>query len=145
MKIAFYKGTSRGIKGFYNIAVRAVTKGIYSHCELVFSDGISASASFLDCGVRFKKIEFDPEHWDFIDLPDELELGARAWFAKNVGAGYDIFGNVRFVFWPVSEQKKRFFCSEAIAKSLGLIEAWRYDPNTLYSALKLIGELEYEH
>lgn len=129
----------------YNVAVRAVTKGIYSHCELVFSDGISASASFIDHGVRFKKIEFDQDHWDFIDLPDELEEAARLWFEKYEGAGYDIFGNVRFVFWPVSEQKKRFFCSEAIAKSLGLIEAWRYDPNTLYSALKLIGELENEH
>lgn len=140
MRIAFYKGTSRGIKGFYNIAVRAVTKGIYSHCELVFYDGISASASFIDHGVRFKLIEFDRDHWDFIDLPDELEEDARLWFEKHDGYGYDVFGNIRFLLWAVPEQRDKFFCSEAIAKSLGLTQAWRYDPNTLYSALKLLGD-----
>jgi len=140
MKVAFYKGTSKGIKGFYNIAVRVTTKGIYSHCELIFSDGISASASFIDGGVRFKEIEFDPDNWDFIDLPDELESGARAWFRKHKYEGYDILGNVRFIIFAVPEEKQKWFCSEAVAKSLGLLQAWRYDPNTLYSALKFKSE-----
>lgn len=33
MKAAFYKGTRPNIQGLYNIIVRAVTKGVYSHCE----------------------------------------------------------------------------------------------------------------
>lgn len=59
MKAAFYKGTRPCLQGLYNIAVRAVTKGVYSHCELLFSDDQCASASFIDNGVRFKIISFD--------------------------------------------------------------------------------------
>ena len=138
MKVAFYKGTSKGIKGLYNIAVRAVTKGSYSHCEILFSDGMSASASFIDGGVRFKRINFDPEHWDFIELSNADESKARTWFDIHNHESYDIFGNIRFIFWPVSEERYKWFCSESIAKALGLTQAWRYDPNTLYSALKFM-------
>lgn len=138
VRAAFYRGTRPGIAGFYNIAVRAVTKGIYSHCELVFSDGQCASSSFLDNGVRFKRIDFDPEHWDFVELPDELEAGAREWFEKHNHQRYDILGNIRFILWPIAEEKDKWFCSEAMAKSFGLMQAWRYDANVLYSALKLL-------
>src|SRR3546814_7608950 len=40
--------------GIYSRVTRLVDGGPYSHCELVFSDGLSASASFIDGGVRFK-------------------------------------------------------------------------------------------
>ena len=143
MRAAFYKGTRPKIQGLYNILVRAVTKGVYSHCELVFSDGQCASSSFIDGGVRFKRIDFDSDHWDFIDLPDELEPKAREWFEKHNHQHYDILGNVRFVFWPVSEEKNKWFCSEAMAKALGLDQAWRYDPNTLYSTLKLLEKIKW--
>lgn len=141
---AFYKSTRPGIAGLYNIAVRAVTKGEYSHCELIFSDpetdegGLSASASFLDGGVRFKRIEFNPDHWDFIELPAHLEPHARAWFEAHEGQGYDILGNIRFLFFPVPEQRNKFMCSEAIGSALTVIEAWRFEPNALSSALKLL-------
>ena len=52
MKAAFYKGTRPGLQGIYSRAVRAIDRGPYSHCELVFSDGLSASASYIDGGVR---------------------------------------------------------------------------------------------
>ena len=68
MQVAFYKGTRSGIAGIYSRGVRFITKGKYSHCELIFSDGMSASASFMDGGVRFKRIEYDPAHWDIIDV-----------------------------------------------------------------------------
>jgi len=32
----------------------------------------------MDGGVRFKRIDYDPDHWDFIELPDHLEPAARA-------------------------------------------------------------------
>ena len=137
LRVAFYKHTRPGIQGLYNILVRVATKGKYSHCELIFSDGMSASATFLDGGVRFKKIEYTAEHWDIIELPHFMESDARAWFERHDKQGYDLLGNLRFLFWPIPEEKQRWFCSEAIGKALRLPDAWRYEPNVLYSALTL--------
>ncbi len=82
MQAAFYKATRPGLQGIYSRAVRWIDRGPYSHAELVFSDGLSASASWMDGGVRFKRIDYDPERWDFVTLPDSLEPQARAWFAE---------------------------------------------------------------
>ena len=49
---AFYQGTRPGLPGLYNRLVRWLDRGEFSHCELVFGDGMSASASFMDHGVR---------------------------------------------------------------------------------------------
>ena len=77
MKVAFYKGKRGGFAGAFDATVRWWTRGAYSHVELIFSDGMSASASARDGGVRFKRIEFKPEHWDFVDLKvDEKQLRA---------------------------------------------------------------------
>ena len=73
MKVALYKGKRGGSAGAFDASVRWWTRGPYSHVELVFSDGMSASASPRDGGVRFKRIDFKPEHWDFIDLSVDEE------------------------------------------------------------------------
>lgn len=136
MRAAFYKGTRPGLQGIYSRVVRLIDRGPYSHCELVFSDGISASASWIDGGVRFKHIDYKPKHWDFVDLPANLEDAARQWFTTHEGHGYDLLGNLRFVFWMVRESDKDWFCSEAIGAALGMPEAWRLGPNGLAAALK---------
>lgn len=137
MHAAFYKGIRPGLQGIYSRAVRLVDRGPYSHCELVFSDGISASASWIDGGVRLKRIDYNPEHWDFIALPAHLEDAARQWFTDHEGRGYDLLGNLRFVFWMVRESDKDWFCSEAVGAALGMSEAWRLGPNGLAAALKI--------
>ena len=77
MKVALYKGKRGGFAGVFDAAVRWWTRGAYSHVELVFSDGMAASSSTRDGGVRFKRIDFKPEHWDFIELKvDEEQLRA---------------------------------------------------------------------
>lgn len=131
MKAAFYRGTRPGLQGIYSRAVRAIDRGPYSHCELVFSDGLSASASWVDGGVRFKAIDYSqhPEHWDFMALPDELEDYARAWFEFNMGLPYDLAGNVRFVLPWVHDSETGWFCSEAFGAALRWREPWRYGPN----------------
>lgn len=138
MRAAFYRGTRPGIAGAYNYVVRAWTDSDYSHVEILFSDGMAGSASFADGGVRLKRIEFDPQRWDFIDLPAHLEPAARAWFEQHAGAGYDLLGNLQFVLTPFGQSERRWFCSEACAAALGMPEPWRYDPPTLASALTLI-------
>ncbi len=135
---AFYKGTHPGMAGVYNRAVRLWTSSRYSHVELCFSDGFCASSSFVDGGVRFKTIDLNPDLWDLVPLPADLEAHARQWFLDHNGAAYDLFGNVHFLVAPVSGGSGNWFCSEAIAESLGIAESWRYDPATLYSCLGFI-------
>lgn len=140
MRAAFYKGTRPGLVGVYNRLVRAVDGGPYSHAELVFSDGLAASSSFMDGGVRFKQIEFDPAKWDFADLdPRRFDEGmARLWFIEHEGTPYDLAGNLKFVWhwWPASEW--RYFCTSAMAAALSLPpleKPWWYGPRKLHEAL----------
>ena len=129
MRLALYKGTRPGWEGLYSRLVRWLDGGEYSHCELVFSDGVSASSSYIDGGVRFKLIDYDEDHWDFIDLPDALEDSARDWFRSHVGQPYDLWGNVRFAFGFARESQGKWFCSEAVMAALGFKEAYRYGPS----------------
>lgn len=138
---AFYKVNHTGIQFVYSAGVRFWTKSIYSHCELIFSDGVAASASYMDGGVRFKEIEFDPTKWDFIDLPDDLEADARKWFKDHEGLPYDLLGNLHFVVSPIGDDKNKWFCSEAVAAALGLPNAWRFDPGDLYPVLQLVASV----
>jgi len=133
---AFYKSTRPGWAGMYNRIVRWWEPGDFSHCELIFSDGMAASSSYMDGGVRFKFIDFNPDHWDFIRLPDHLELAARAWFKKHEGEGYDLRGNLRFALDFVPDDPDRSFCSKALGAALGMIEPWRLGPSGLAAVLK---------
>ena len=135
MRVALYKGTRPGLQGIYSLLVRFIDRGPYSHCELVFSDGVSASSSYIDNGVRFKVIDYNPAHWDFIELPDSLEANARQWFREHDGEPYDLWGNVRFAFGLARDSEGKSFCSEALMSSIGFSDAYRYGPSGMVSAL----------
>jgi len=132
MQVAFFKGTKSGLAGVYNRGVRFITKGKYSHCELVFSDGLSASSSFMDGGVRFKRIDYDLGHWDVIDIGNTFEEPARYWFKKHEGQGYDLLGNLHFIFGFVGDNRHKWSCAEAVAEAIGIPDSWRINPNSLY-------------
>lgn len=136
MKLALYKETRPGLQGLYSRLTRWIDRGPYSHCELVFTDGMSASSSFIDGGVRFKNIQYDPDHWDFVPLPDVLETAARDWFRGHCGQPYDLWGNVRFVLGFTRESKGAWFCSEAVMAALGFAEPYRYGPSGAAALLK---------
>ncbi len=132
MKVAFYKGTRPGVQGIYSRAVRLWTRSPYSHAEIIFSDGKAASSSFVDGGVRFKRIAFDPAHWDFIEI-DADENAARQWFTDHEGRAYDLLGNLGFVIGFIRDSSDKWSCAESIADALGFPEPWRYSPAILYS------------
>lgn len=134
-RVAMYKGTRSGAPGIYNRLVRAWERGAYSHCELIFSDGKAASASFEDGGVRFKDIEFDTARWDFIAVPADRERRARDWFSDHEGQSYNLMGNLNQIVGFIPTAKNKSFCSEAVAAALGIPEAWRYGPNILAATL----------
>lgn len=133
MKVAFYKGTRSGLAGLYSIGVKSWTRSKYSHAEIVFSDGMAASSSFADGGVRFKHIDFDPAKWDFIEITGD-ESKARKWFVSHEGKAYDIIGNVGFVIGLIRDGSDKWSCAESIAAALGYLEPWRFSPAILYSA-----------
>lgn len=140
LTLALYKGTRTGLQGIYSRLTRLLDRGPYSHCELIFADGMSASASFLDGGVRFKRIEYLTQgNWDFLTLPDArgvLEPMARDWFTAHEGARYDLWGNLRFATGFARDASDRWFCSEAVMAALGFAEAYRYGPSGMATVLK---------
>jgi hypothetical protein len=137
MKVALYKGKRGGSAGAFDAAVRWWTRGAYSHVELIFSDGMSASASARDGGVRFKDIEYHPDRWDIIEIEADEEY-ARAFFEQRVGLKYDYFGLFGFVWRPGIGKSRRWFCSEAVAAALKFEEPWRFCPNTLAAVIRSI-------
>ena len=141
MKIAFYKGTRKGLQGIYSRLARWVDSGPYSHCELIFNDGLSASASFIDGGVRFKHIDYKEDNWDVVELQGFDEDKARQWFEDHEGEKYDLLGNLRFIFFFVKPSNNKWFCSEAIAEALIISESWRLGPNGLYVLMTRKGNL----
>lgn len=135
MMLAFYKGWRGGLAGLFDAAVRWWTRGQYSHCEIVFSDGMAASASVRDGGVRFKRISFDHSRWDFVPVAGD-ERAVRTWFAAHEGAGYDFLGLFGFVWRREPGAARRWFCSEACAAALGIDDAWRFCPNGLAAVVR---------
>ena len=98
--------------------------------------GISlcASSSFIDGGVRMKWIILDPDHWDIIEIKADEDAVAK-WFKQRLGKKYDLLGLLGFVWRRSDGDKNKYFCSEALAASIGFKQAWRFDPNTLYEVL----------
>ena len=123
MKLALYKGRER----FISNIICFWTKSKYSHCELVFSDGMWGSSSDLEGGVCLRYVEYDPLMWDFFDIEGD-EGFARKWFEKHRGQKYDYLGLLGFIIRPIKGQIDRRGCAHAVMAALKYKEAWRFDP-----------------
>jgi hypothetical protein len=140
MKFAFYRG-QYGTHLDHLITWR--TNGPYSHCEAVIEERGGnlchcASSSIQDGGVRFKDIALDAAKWDVIEVAAVDVKGVLTWFTANEGLPYDAKGAMNFLF-PMGEEVKGYFCSEAIAEAIGMKDAWRFEPNALAAVLELLG------
>jgi hypothetical protein len=143
MQIAFYKGTRPGVQALFSIVARFCTNSPYSHAELVFSNGDSASSSFIDGGVRIlsgdKRILFNNAKWDFVTV-DPAKFGktedeVRMWFELHKGFPYDLLGMLSCAAPVFGDADWKYMCSESIAHALGFSEAWRYSPPILHSVM----------
>jgi hypothetical protein len=135
MQAAFYSGTKPGFAGVYNRGVRWIESGSYSHTELVFSNGESASASFMDGGVRFKDITYTSGNWDFVALPWADEAYARKYFEDRDEQKYDIRGNIHFILGFIKNNPEKQFCSGIVAGALQIPQYWWFAPNALHAVL----------
>lgn len=92
-----------------------------THVELEFSDGISFSSSEQDWGVRFKKIDYKPENWEFIEIGvTEIEEEIiRKWCeskTKNAYNWWGIFFAMGLNFY--STKQDDYFCSQIVTRAL---------------------------
>ena len=135
MKLAFYRGRYGTLADW---AIILWTMGLYSHVELVFSNGTSFSSSGRDGGARFAEIGYShKERWEFVKLDIDGEEEKEIWneCKRLIGKKYDWLGIFFHQFLPLNTQDDdKWWCSEIVAYILGILP-FRISPNKLYNAV----------
>ncbi|WP_314309349.1 hypothetical protein [Kingella denitrificans] len=139
--LALYKGRRDGAWYKPSVAtarvsdwiIRTLTGSPYSHCELAVpcTDGQydCYSSSIRDGGVRLKTMPLPPEKWDLIPVDVKPEQVYEA-LAATFGAKYDWLGATGVIArWR--HDKRKWFCSEWCAWTLGLSNPERFCPGSL--------------
>lgn len=116
--------------------------GDSAHCEVAtpVEPGVydCVSSSYLDGGVRGKRMMLGPEKWRLYRI-DAVQDPA-AWLVQHAGAKYDVLGLLGIVFPPMGHRRRRWICTEAVADIVGLRDPHTYDLRTLESACARFGE-----
>lgn len=129
IQIAFFRGKGNCV----NSVVRWWTNSIYSHAEIILPDGYTwiGISPFLKSKVdEKKKIFFELQEWDFIDIEitEEQYNIIMEFYEDTKGQGYDWIGMLLSQFLPCKiKHKKRWYCSEWISYALRIacIIDWR--------------------
>jgi hypothetical protein len=137
MKVIFYIAKSGD---WLDKFVGLWTRGKYSHCELVFSDGMCFSSSPRDGGTRFKAIEINPKHWDIVEVSTDKEVEIRQWCESQCGLKYDWLGILGLAIHLPIENRKKWYCSEiciTVLNLFGVLDCCRLmNPSRFYSYLR---------
>ncbi|MCI5763121.1 enoyl-CoA hydratase [Actinobacillus porcinus] len=148
--LAFYKHKrnwcKEPIKALTDSVTRFLTKGAYSHCELViermvFTNGRHYEHEFVyDCysssvqdgGVRCKQIDVsDKTKWDLVQVFDVGAEEIKAYFNRTQGKKYDWRGALGVVL-GIKQKRSKYFCSEWCFNAIfGNENGWRFSPNQL--------------
>ena len=148
--LALYKGRRDGAWYRPGVAaarvsdwiIRTLTGSPYSHCELAVpcADGQydCYSSSIRDGGVRLKTMPLLPEKWDLIPVDVKPEQVYEA-LAATFGAKYDWLGATGVIArWR--HDKRKWFCSEWCAWTLGLANPERFSPGSLAEYCRMHGK-----
>lgn len=153
--LALYKGKKTGVNPTALLArlsdwlTRKLTKGIYSHCELVVAkeepEGghynyrkhyYCYSSSIRDGGVRVKEIDVNNDKWDLILLNMMTEQQIINYFNRTQGAKYDWWGALGIVL-GIKQKRSKFFCSEWCFNCIfDSDKGWRFSPNDLAEIIR---------
>jgi len=145
--LAFYKGRGNSVfQRFQDGIIRSVTRGIYSHVELISGDAalgrkaVCLSASGRDGGVREKQILLKPESWDLVSM--NIDAHAPCEFIRgHLGARYDYAGLLfSHVLAFGRHDHDKWFCSEICAAALGLANPQRVSPQLLFDVLRWLNK-----
>jgi hypothetical protein len=142
MVIAFQKNDPN----LFPKLIRWWTKSPYSHCEIIFTNGLTFSADCNSTGIRtkFKTSNHNTVDWDFVKIPVDAETEAKLfrWATTEAGCLYDFVGIVFTQILPLSFQNPWWwFCSElctAFLQQAGLLTdliAYKLNPGQLFKIL----------
>lgn len=143
LRVAFYKGKGKIVDKL----IRWWTNSPYSHCELLFPDGIMFSSDAWSGGVRWNT-NYDLSNWDIVrvDLTKaEIDVLIR-WCKTKETSDYDWLGVIRFVIPFTNQDPDKWFCSElcaaglkAVAKLPSKLKVWKLSPGQLHALLINLG------
>lgn len=114
-----------------------------AHCEVIVSDTLCLSSSFLDKningknGVRLKTIDMPSEKWRIYEY-DSDATDPLDWYEKHKEYTYDHLAILGFLFRPLKDQRKGMTCSEVMASILKLEAPHTYAPHHIESYLKKV-------
>ena len=130
VRLAAYVG-----KGdLFNAAIRRRTGSRMSHCEIII-DGLWYSASLRDRGVRRKHVDPKPGEWEYQTLPWADAKKIILWFDENEEVKYGI-GDIVFQLVRLNLDAPGEVCSTACAAALDFLNAFKYNPKTLWNACR---------
>ena len=146
MKTALYIGNHGGdtLKVRTGWALtRLVQRGIYQrvthtemiHDELIDGSVVIASSSIRDKGVRAKPAKLTPGNWMIVEVPSWSVNQSKDWFVEHDGKKYDLRGAIATVL-PGSQYGDRWYCNEACAASVGIVEPQLFGP-AQYAAIAM--------
>lgn len=130
--IAFYKSK---YGNWLDHLISFISRGPFSHVELILDGSLSFSSSPIKDGVAFRhaeikdsgetnknndQITFIKERWEFIDLDISFCQYDKIYgFCQDqIGKKYDWLGAISCAFPIVRGDKQRWFCSEIIIAAL---------------------------
>ena len=142
MKVAFQKNDH----SFFAGLIRWWTRSPYSHCELLFDDGVMFSSHIAQHGTRFWTPGIlSANVWDVYHIPTTLEedIRVRAFCGSELGCSYDWIGILFSQFIRLQrEHPRKWFCSEICAAALqkvGLLTGAKpctFSPGKLHKRIK---------
>ncbi len=119
MRVLFWKGKS----GIFGQAIRLWTKSPYTHCELLFSDGMRFGIEYDRAAMFYEPPAGDrpwnPHLWDCLEFYGGVEDKTRSFCADVSLAQYDWLGIACSMILPIGrEHSSKWFCSELTTAAL---------------------------
>ena len=127
MMVAFFRGPG----DIFTALIKLVSRGPFSHTELVFSDGrwIGASGRGDEKGVRWAIAPTSLANWVFVSVPasEEQEREVRRLAISQIGQPFDVWGVVSHLI-PWTEPHKGFYCTNFIVRLMHAVGLWMNIP-----------------
>ena len=141
--LAFYRGRHSGRIGPWLLAWWQ--RCDWSHVAVLWQidaeRGMAlVSEATLAHGVQTHWRPWAPWMWDLWELAGISDEPVRLWWRQQEGSAYDWRGLLGFIIRRIKGRSRAYWCSEAVAASIGLHDAWRYDVALMASVAKHIGK-----
>lgn len=147
MYLAFYKGrkSENSRADWFDFIVCLFTSSRYSHVEILTEydeetgEANAWSSTHRNSGIRMKHMNVHTNSWEVFRIKtDRTKEEVKDWFIKRDHHKYDWFGVLGVVLPFKFHKKRRWFCSEAVAASLGMRDPSKLTPELLWQSVTLL-------